>query len=106
MATSQETKRSWVTLLYFYLAAIIGLSIMITGTLIAAHALLDVIFYEGPNTNVGMDGSEFQMLGGVPDRGDEFQTVLRGLVTAAVGFPVFWWHLRQAQRADPSPHTN
>lgn len=113
MADSLEAKRSWVTLLYYYVAALIGLIIVIVGILIALHALLDVIFFEDPLEGLTSDSStvtsgdtvQFAELPGPfsPSRGDKAKLILRGLVTAAVGAPVFWWHLREARRSERSP---
>ena len=93
-------------MLYYYVAALIGLIIIIVGALIAVHALLDIIFFEDPLKGAeGADFEGFRGVSGFEDRGDKFQNMLRGLVTAGVGFPVFWWHLRHAQRADPPNDT-
>ena len=84
MADSLEVKRSWVTLLYLYVATLIGLIIVIVGVLIALHALLDVIFYEDPLAAVTNDTTgdtvEFAELGGPfsPSRGDKAKLILGG----------------------------
>ncbi len=105
MGTTIRTGKSWVTLLYFYVGALVGLVVLITGVLIALNALVDVIFFEAPPSPPEEFG-EFGDLGGFTsddDRGDKFEVLVRGLLTAGVGFVVFWWHLRHARRSEEGP---
>jgi Domain of unknown function (DUF5671) len=92
---AQPRRLSWVGLLYFYAAALIGLITILVGALIAANALIDAIFFEAPV----VPDNEF-VFSSSDDRGDKFEEALRGLVTAAIGFPIFWWHIRQARRQE------
>ncbi len=99
--SSQLGRHSWVAPVYYYLAALIGLLVVVVGALMAVNALMDAIFFEeAPGTAVeGFQG--FEDVGGFDeDRGDKLEGVVRGLMTAAVGAPVVWWHLRQARRRD------
>ena len=40
------SRRSWVTLLYFYVAVLTGLILIIVGAIWVLNALVDVIFFE------------------------------------------------------------
>ena len=76
--------------MYFYVAALIGLIIVITGALIAVNSFVEWIFFDQPEPRDGFYGSH-------EDRDDKLQTALQGMLTAAVGAPLFWWHLREAR---------
>ncbi len=88
-------RQSWIALLYFYLVAIIGLVIVITGAIIAVNSFVDWIFFDPPP-----DPPEGEFYGFYEDRDDKLKVALQGLLTAAIGAPIFWWHLREARRRD------
>ena len=62
----------WATLVYYYLAALIGLVTMIVGAIVFVSALV----------------------------AGEAEVSLGGLLSGAVGAPVFLWHLREARRRE------
>lgn len=86
--------RSWIALVYYYIAALIGLVIVITGAIIAVNSAVDALFFDPPP-----EQQEFVYYD-EDDRGDHLESALKGLLTAAVGAPIFWWHVRQARRTD------
>lgn len=81
--------------MYFYLVAMIGLVIVITGALIAVNSFVEWIFFDRP-----LEPSEGEFYGFHEDRDDKLKTALQGVVTAAIGAPIFWWHLREARNRD------
>jgi hypothetical protein len=84
-------RHTWVPYAYYYLAALIALAIVLTGVIRAVNATVDGIFFEPPQ-----DQAEYYY--GNDDRGDHFEDALQGVLSAAVGAPIFLWHLRQARR--------
>ena len=90
-------KPSWVSLLYYYLAALTGLIIVITGAIMAINAGVDAIFFEPVDRP---DGEEFFCYGCADDRGDELKEALKGALVALVGWPIFLWHIRHARRRE------
>ena len=99
--SSQLARHSWVAPVYYYLAALIGLIVVVVGALLAVNALMDAIFFEEAN-GPALEGFQgFEEVGGFnEDRGDKLEGVLRGLMTAAVGASVVWWHLQRARRRE------
>jgi hypothetical protein len=67
-----ERRTHWATFVYYYIGAFVGLLVMTISLIIVVVAI------------VGGDGD----------------AVLGGLLSAAVGVPVFWWHLDQARRRE------
>ena len=91
------TKPSWVSLLYFYLAALTGLIIVIVGAIMAVNSGVDALFFEPVDRPPGED---FYCYGCADDRGDELKEALKGVLVAAVGMPIFLWHIRHARRRE------
>lgn len=111
-----EARRGrWIPLVYYYLAAVVGLTILLVGITGALYGLTIAAFPQiSPEARfteprIAPDGKpldetdesrakeealERARLGGV-ERG------LRGLIAMIVGGPVFFWHLRQARRREP-----
>lgn len=94
--TLRSTASSWVPLLYFYSAALISLIPILIGLIIAANAIVDVIFFEEPTG----DGKISPLGGFDEDRGDKLTDILKALLTAGVGLGVSWWHMREARKED------
>jgi hypothetical protein len=95
---NQARKSSWVTLLYYYLAALTGLVIVIVGAIMAVNSGVDAIFFEPP---AQPSAEQNVYCYDCPnDRGDALEDALKGALTAAVGFPIFLWHIRNARRKE------
>ena len=94
---TQARKSSWVTLLYYYLAALTGLVIVIVGAIMAVNSGVDAIFFEKPQPPAEQD---FYCYDCPNDRGDALEDAVKGALTAAVGFPIFLWHIRNARRKE------
>lgn len=91
-------KSSWVTLLYYYLAALTGLVIVIVGAIMAVNSGVDAIFFEPPEQS--STEQDFYCYDCPNDRGDALEDALKGALTAGVGFPIFLWHIRNARRKE------
>lgn len=117
---AEETRRGrWIPLVYYYLAAAIGLTIMLVGLIGGLHGLVksaipaiaDEVRFADVERPIGPDGRREEI--SEPERERRkaeaienarlsgFAAALEGLVTAAVGAPVFFWHVRQARRREP-----
>jgi hypothetical protein len=111
----------WIPIVYYYLATLVGLVILLVGVIGGLQSLVDVVFPQlssevrfaeptlerGPDSpgvareptdeereSARADSLERARLGG-------YAGGLRGLIAALVGAPVFLWHLRQARRKEP-----
>jgi hypothetical protein len=111
---SQAGKRSWVVLLYFYAAALVGLGFVITGVTMALFGAKDALFpslglsrysYEypvPPDFGMPMEQTE-QQLRAAKDRaiderrGNGLDGMLSGLIITGVGAPVLVWHLKRGR---------
>lgn len=93
--TSTTRRPSWIGLLYFYVAALIGLGFVLVGTTMAltgaAKAVVPSVYYDGPCEYC--DSKEHV-------RKDGLENALSGGITNVIGAPVLIWHLRQARRRD------
>lgn len=117
MATEPRRGR-WLPLIYYYLATLVGLVITLVGLIGGLQALVqaafpelsgEVIYSESPR--VSPEGKPLKVSRAEErDARDEairrsrlqgFAEALRGGIAAAVGAPVFLWHLRQARRKEP-----
>lgn len=116
---SRERKPgAWLPLVYYYLATVIGLGILLFGVVGALRGAVDAALpqlssearYLAYETRAP-DGAKEELteqerealraealerarLGGIAE-------ILYGAVGIAVGLPVFVWHLRQARRREP-----
>lgn len=111
MDAAGRPRPSWATFVYYYLAALIGLIVIVTGAVNIAQGLTTAIFppdtglayVTGPGGGVDLFPSDpFSRFEEV-DRTDGLRDALEGLLTAAVGVPVFWWHLNEARRREGDP---
>lgn len=104
----------WLPLVYYYLATVVGLTILLVGLISGAQSLVDAIWPEASDTvryEYGIyspeenpserereesreNAIETARLGG-------YAGAVKGLIAALVGLPVFIWHLRQARRKEP-----
>lgn len=106
-----------MVLLYFYLAALIGLGFLITGTTTALFGAKDLAFpqlgistytYESSlhrdaaGTIVATDAERAAARQTALDdrRRDGGNSLVDGLILMAVGTPTLVWHLRRARRVD------
>jgi len=111
-----------VVLLYFYLAALIGLGFLIAGTTTALFGIKDLAFPQLGISSYSYDSALHRDAQGtivatdseravarqsaIEDRRrDGLDSVVNGLILAAVGTPTLVWHLRRARRvgADEAP---
>ena len=119
-----DAKRGrWVVFAYYYLAALIGLIMLVVGAVMAGHGLVRFALPEtsdevrwatepyrfaalGPDEKGPKPPSEAELKRIREEAIDHARTsalgdMLTGVVTAAVGAPVMAWHLRQARRREP-----
>lgn len=115
--TMAERRGRWLPLVYYYLATVVGLAILLVGAIGGLQGLVkaafpstapEVIYSEPRHDKEGnpleesraekarreRDARELARLVGFAD-------AVRGGVTGIVGAPVFFWHLRQARRKEP-----
>lgn len=118
------SKRAWVVLLYFYLAALVGLGFVISGTTVALFGAKDAAF---PGLNVPRYSYEYdrpyyqeesgearepteQELAEAKQRAIEdrrtsgLDSMINGLIITGVGTPVLIWHYRRARALSTAPH--
>jgi hypothetical protein len=110
----QAGKRSWVVLLYFYAAALVGLGFVVTGVTMALFGAKDALFpglglsrysYEypvppdlGPLTEPTEEQRRAAKDRAIADRrGSGLDGMLNGLIIAGVGTPVLVWHLKRGR---------
>ncbi len=115
---STEPRRGrWLPLVYYYLATIVGLSFLLAGLIGGLNGLVTAMFprtadeyiYSEPPFNDSGDPVEESAAEKEQREAEAFDQArnggfaagLRGLITAIVGAPVFFWHLRQARRREP-----
>jgi hypothetical protein len=107
----------WVPLVYYYLATVVGLVLVLTGligglngvvTAVAPRTADPFLFFEPPFDPEGRPielspREEAKQEADALDRARQsgIAGAIRGGSTAVVGFPVFFWHLRQARRKEP-----
>jgi len=111
---SQAAKRSWVVLLYFYMAALVGLGFVITGLTLALFGAKNALFpglglprysyqYDFPqDPNKPEERTEEQLRASkdraIDERRDSgLDSMLSGLIIAGVGTPVLVWHLKRGR---------
>lgn len=121
-----QVRGRWISLLYYYLAAMVGLVITLVGIIGGLQALVGAAFPQlsdevrfshqelrspesAPPLKRGRDrdAPTEGELAAIRDEAEErarlngFAGGLRGLIAALVGAPVFLWHIRQARRKEP-----
>lgn len=115
-----QTRRAWVVLLYFYLAALVGLGFVIAGVTTVLFGIKDIAFPRlGVNTYSYESSLHHDAQGNITSsdaeraaaeqrviddrRREGADNLLDGVILAAVGAPVLVWHLRRGRRAgEPS----
>jgi hypothetical protein len=119
---SAGARRPWVVLLYFYLAALIGLGFLIAGTTTALFGVKDLAFPQLSIQSYSYDSSLRRDAQGniisteseraaarqaaIDDRSrDGLDSLVNGVILAAVGTPTLVWHLRRARRISVGPAT-
>jgi hypothetical protein len=117
---TRAARRPWVMLLYCYLAALVGLGFVITGTTIGLFGVKDLAFpqlslssysYESnlrrdAQGNIVASDQERQAARqrALDDqRREGGDNVVDGVILVAVGLPTLVWHLRRARRIGPVP---
>lgn len=112
-----ERRGRWLPLVYYYLATIVGLALVLTGVIGGLHGLVtaafpstspEVIFSEPrfdpegrPIGETATEKAEREADARERARLGAFAGAIRGGITGLVGAPVFFWHLRQARRKEP-----
>jgi hypothetical protein len=114
-AQPPSTRRPWVVLLYFYLAALIGLGFVITGTTEALFGAKQLAF---PQLNIQSYSYESSLrrdaqgtiIATTAERATARQQAVDdsrreggddladGAILVLVGLPTLFWHLRRARR--------
>lgn len=130
MAAISRPSGRWIPIVYYYLATVVGLVITLVGLIIGlqglAHAvfpeLSDEVRFSHPPTVIHEPAEGVKRAVPAPARKGNaeqaqleashkkeairrarlggFSDAIEGLIAAAVGMPVFIWHLRQARRRD------
>jgi hypothetical protein len=120
METKAAGRRPWVVLLYFYVAALVGLGFVVTGTTTALFGLKDLVVPQLSVSSLSYDSSLRRDAQGnivsteqeraaarqraVDDRRREgANDLVDGVILTAVGLPTLLWHLRRARRISPIP---
>lgn len=111
----QAAKRSWVVLLYFYLAALVGLGFVITGLTMGLLGAKNAVFpgldlprytYEQgvftgggdrPTPPTDKQLQEAKARATDDRRNSGLDGMLNGLIIAGVGAPVLLWHLKHGR---------
>lgn len=111
---SPAAKRSWVVLLYFYAAALVGLGFVVTGITMGLFGAKNALFpslsvssysyeYPFPPDSFGPREPTEQQRQAARDRAiDERRSrglddMLSGLIITGVGAPVLVWHLKRGR---------
>jgi hypothetical protein len=104
-------------LVYYYLATVVGLALVLAGVIGGLHGLVtaafpktadEFIFAEPPFSPEGdpvkespSEKAEREAEALERSRQSGYAGAIQGGITALVGAPVFFWHLRQARRKEP-----
>ena len=107
----------WLPLVYYYLATVIGLSIVLVGLIGGLNGLVTAFVPEAsdrfafssprfdkngePVEESASEKAEREADAKEQARLSGIASGIRGLVAVIVGLPVFLWHLRQARRREP-----
>lgn len=116
-AAPGERRGRWLPLVYYYLATVVGLAITLTGLIGGLNGAVtaafpttgeDFIYSEPPYDEQGnpireskSEKAEREAEARELSRRSGIAGAIRGATTGIVGFPVFFWHLRQARRKEP-----
>jgi hypothetical protein len=112
-----ERRGRWLPLVYYYLATIVGLALVLIGIIGGLHGLVtaalpstsdQVTFMEPPFNAQGDPVKETPSEKAQREaealkraRQSGYADSIQGGITAIVGLPVFLWHLLQARRKEP-----
>jgi hypothetical protein len=115
-----EPRRRWLPLVYYYLATLVGLVVLLFGVIGGLNGLVQAALPQlapevrfavserapAPEGGQQRDLSEAEKAEIRAEAIDNaraagFFNALRGLVATLVGAPIFLWHLRQARRREP-----
>lgn len=118
---AEESRRGrWIPVVYYYLATAVGLAITLVGLIQGLHGLViaaipqvsDEVRFISVERHFGPEGEKVRLTEEEKTEAREeaierarlggFAGALKGLITALVGAPVFFWHLRQARRREPA----
>lgn len=111
---SQAARRSWVVLLYFYAAALVGLGFVVVGITTGLFGAKNTLF---PSLGLSSYSYEYHFPPGSPTpaepteqqrqaqkdraiddrRSQGLDDMLSGLIIAGVGAPVLVWHLKRGR---------
>lgn len=119
-AEPRPVKGRWLPLIYYYLATVVGLAILLVGLIGGLRGVVQAAF---PKTSDEFRFSGFAVREVTPEgrpvklreretlRAEEdaldrarqagIADAFDGLIAALVAGPVFFWHLRQARRREP-----
>lgn len=113
-----DRRGRWLPLVYYYVATLVGLAIVLAGLIGGLNGVVTAAFPKtgdpflyveppfDPETGRPLDESpreEEEREAEALDRARQSGVAgaIRGGTAAIVGFPVFFWHLRQARRKEP-----
>lgn len=116
-----QPRRAWVVLLYFYLAALVGLGFVITGATNMLFGAKAVAFPELEVATYNYDSSlrrdpQGNIIASDPEREAARQRAIDdqrrqglddladGIILVAVGTPTLIWHFRRGQRTGREPN--
>jgi hypothetical protein len=107
-AAPGRPRPSWATFVYYYLAALIGAIVIISGGIRLAGGITKTIF--PPRESPGFEsfgglgpGVDLAPPGPREERTEGVRDALEGILIAGVGAPIFWWHLNEARRREGDP---
>lgn len=115
---TNDRRGRWIVFAYYYAAALIGLAMVLVGTVgglkslvrVALPQTADEVRYIDEPYRFTPDGEKRLTKAEIDDLEEEAEDDARtrgladfasGLITAGVGAPVMAWHLRQARRREP-----
>ncbi|HZZ46176.1 MAG TPA: hypothetical protein VFE65_04775 [Pseudonocardia sp.] len=113
--TSAAARRPWIVLLYFYLAALVGFGFFITGVTTGLFGAKDLTFPQLGLSSYSYDSMLHRDSAGnvtaTPQERQEAKdralddrrhqgadSLIDGVILAAVGLPTMVWHLRKGRR--------
>ena len=99
-------RRGWVVLLYFYVAALVGLGFLVVGATTflfgAKNALVPQLGLPAYSYDTNLPTEEENRAArewAIDDRRNGgFDSMLSGVILVGVGTPVLVWHLKRARR--------
>src|ERR1700710_1562418 len=119
-AQTAAGRRPWIVLLYFYVAALVGLGFVIAGTTTALFGAKDVAFpqlgvrsysyeaglhreYKGTIIPTDAERAAAKQQAVDDNRQQGLDGLVNGIILLVVGTPTLVWHLRGARRAGARP---